>query len=629
MSHELLVLVGPPHREAQERRAVLVGHAARAVPGSASVKRVESVTTVAAVVATTRAGGTVTQVASTAGGTRVSLALGATGLLAAESDVVHGAEGAHATVLLAEAGSVAISADGAGAIPFYWWADGETLIASTHLATLVSLGAPAVADERGVVEYLTFHHPLGTRTILAGAQQLEAGAVLEWDRTAHRVRRRRALFELSQTPPRTDEAVLDDFAQTWEQVIADAFADGGRVGISLSGGMDSRTIAGEAARQGRAGISFTYGDTRSAEVRVAVKVAEALHLPHLSIPVRDADVLAGARETLAHLDGAHSPNEMYDTWFTDVLRTAVDTVVNGHAGDPQWGNAKGIGLTDRDAVRGVLWNRYRAYAAGAARFLEGDLGQKAETLAQESLVASLEGADFSTRGDGAVAWAMEHRQRRWGNMLITALRRTGLRPQTPFLDRRFLALSSTFSPKQRLNGALYLRAQKTLFDATAEIPRSDDGNAPRGLSHLYWSSDTPRIRQLAGLAARHPVSGSRRGANHGLDLVLGRAGRYAGGADLAARRALDRAVFPSDAWLRERPVYALRLQALLQEPSAALVSGEAVEQTVRSIASGAPDAPAPVLGRVAALNGWLADYQEREAARRPLMASSVRSRTRA
>lgn len=620
MSHELVLVAGSPADA--ERRDLVLQHAAGAVPGSVSLRRAGTATVEAAVVETAHPGGSVASLSAVRGGTRLTVALAPSGLAAAGSADPRGAEGAHATVLLEQDGGLTVSTDGVALVPVFWWAGSGVLVASTHLATLVSLGAPAVPDEVGAVEYLTFHHPLGTRTLLAGCRMLEAGAVLRWADGRVDVRRRPALFDLSAAPAaRPDDAVLADVADTWTDVVADTVDGGGRVGIGLSGGMDSRTIAGAAAQQGRRVLTFTYGDSRSAETRVAARVAEALELPHLTLPVDDARVLAGARETLAHLDGAHSPNEMYETWFADDLRGVVDTVVNGHGGDPQWGNAKGIGLTDRAAVHAVLWHRYRGHAALAARFLEGSLGRAAEELAEESLADSLAGWDFAERADVAVAWAMENRQRRWGNMLVTALRRTGLRPQTPFLDRRFLALSSTFSPQQRLNGALYLRLQNGLLASTAGIPRSDDGNAPRRLTHLYWSSESSRGSQLARLVARRPLPGLRRGAHHGLDLLAGRLGGLAA----AQRHALDRAVFPSDVWLTTRPVYADRLRVLLQQDGAPLLSQRAMEHAARSVGSGRPAAPAAVLGRVAALGGWLADYAARADAYRALSGAPVPS----
>lgn len=620
MSHELLVLAGRPGAAHSAARAAALRHAAESVPGFVAMRSVETPTALAAVVETEPAGGSVAQVERTTSGTRLTVALTARGVTAAVASSVCGGEGAHASVLLDEDGGLTLSTDGVALIPVYWGTSGEMLAASTHLASLVSLGIPADLDEQGVVEYLTFHHPLGTRTLLRHCRMMPAGGSLRWIDGRRLVRGNRPAFVLSEAGL-SDKDALAAFAECWPQVIGDVFAGQGRVGVSLSGGMDSRAIAGAAAAQGFRPLSFTYGDSQAAEAVTAARVAEALGLAHLALPVDDDHVLAGARGALELLDGAHSPNEMYDLWFADTLRDSLDTVVNGHAGDPMWGNAKGIGLTDPAAVLDTLWRRYRQHAQYAAGFLGGGLGDQAVSLVRDSLVASLNEWDFTSRGDVAVAWAMANRQPRWGNMMVTALRRSGLRPQTPFLDQRFLALAARFSPEQRRHGALYLRVHDALFPRTAGIPRSDDGNAPRRLNHLYWASDSSHLRQLAGLTARHPLSGLRRAADHGSYAAAAQFRRYLGLSSPADSRMARRSVFATDLWLRTRPAYVDRLQELLDTGDHPLISASAVAGAVRSIRRRQPVAPAAVLGRVAAAKGWLTDYESRAATLRRVLAN--------
>ncbi len=609
MSHDLIVLAGPPGAAHSAQRLAAVQHAARAVPGFTAVEYRQTETVAAAVVRTDVAGGSVSDISRDTSGTRLTVALKRSGLTAASSSARSGSEAAHACILLEAGGSVTITTDGVAVVPVYWGVSGDVLAASTHLASLVSLGIPADPDERGVVEYLTFHHPLGDRTMLRHARVLPPGGRLQW--RAGRVVEERAdpAFAPSSNHLSDREAVAE-FAEVWPTVIDAAFSDAGRVAVSLSGGMDSRTIAGGAVAQGWSPLTFTYGDAPTWEVRTATRIAQELGTAHLRLPVIDAQLLSGAGEWGARLDGAHSPNELYDLWFADVLREVSDTVVNGHAGDPLWGDGKAIGLSAPEPILESLWSRYLPQARQAAGFLAGDLGSGATALAREALAESLSRLDCS-RPDAAVRWNMTNRQFRWGNMLVTGLRRTGIRAETPFLDRRFLALASRFSPEQYLHGRLYLQVQRAIFPRTSAVPRSDDGNAPRNLSHVYWSADTSQLRQLAALTARHPVSGLRRGLRYGTQEGAVQIRRRLGISGPADRLEARRSVFPIDLWLRTRPVYAQRLAELLAADDHPLVSGRAVDEAVSSLAAGQPIASASVLGRVAAVRSWLADYRRR------------------
>src|SRR5690606_20797357 len=142
-----------------------------------------------------------------------------------------------------------------GFLPCYWGTVPDGLAISTHLATLVSLGVSADVDERGLVEYLTLHHPLGTRTLLRDAQMLAAGGEVGWRPGTPVTTDCRPIF-LPTDDPLTDDDVVDAFAETWSAVVADAVGGPGVTALGLSGGLDSRAIAETAVRQGIQPVTY-------------------------------------------------------------------------------------------------------------------------------------------------------------------------------------------------------------------------------------------------------------------------------------------------------------------------------------------------------------------------------------
>ncbi|PYF99667.1 asparagine synthase (glutamine-hydrolysing) [Georgenia satyanarayanai] len=527
-----------------------------------------------------------------------------------------GAEAGHVSLLLCADGEVELTTDGVGFLPCYWSAVPGGVAVSTHLATLVSLGASPEPDEQGVVEYLAMHHPLGTRTLLRDAQMLPAGGRLRWAPGAEVSVSAVPLF-VPTTESLTDDAVIASFAELWPEVVADAFGGSGETALGLSGGLDSRAIVEAAVQIGIRPSTYTYGTPPTHEPVVAARVAAALDLDHVAIPVTAEAVLAGGAQALHRLDGAHSASEMYELWFVDTLRSLTGTVVNGLAGGPLWGDDKAVGLTDPRAVLDRQWQRYAADARISAGFLGGDLAQRAPELLRDSLADSLGRWDLGARDDMVLYWKIANRQFRWGNMLTNALRRSGIRAEAPFLDSRFLQLAARLSPQQRRNGNLYLRVHRELFPRTARIPRSDDGNAPAALDHVYWSGETSYVNQLVGLSRRHPVSGVRRAARLGGHLARATLRDVAGVDGPAERSERRRSVFPADVWLRTEPRYGQRLCELLMAGGHRLIDEAAVAAQLSAIGSGGPTAPALLLGRVAAAGVWLSDYESRALTRVP------------
>ena len=351
---------------------------------------------------------------------------------------------------------------------------------------------------------------------------------------------------------------------------------------------------------------------------MASAVADRLGLAHVLIPVLDSRRLYHGEHLAAMLDGAHSPMQMYEAWFTDHLRGSGDVFLNGLAGGPLWGDDKATGLLGRDAVEDKIWNRYAQAARGAEQFVDGEAGaHSVSTSVRQGLHESLYPWDFDSRGDMAVFWKLANRQVRWGNMLVNALRRHGLRIEAPFLDSRVVELCASLTPKQRHNGRLYLRVHREVLAATADIPRSDDGNSPRGLDHVYWSGDTSLGRQLLGLASRHPVSAVRRGAWRLTDTAGPRVLRRAHLHGAAALRADRASVFPADTWLRHSGVYRDRLVSMLEQASSAggPLKSEALSEAAAALRTGRVTAPAALLGNVATAGLWLNDYSSRERSR--------------
>ncbi|HSN43410.1 MAG TPA: asparagine synthase C-terminal domain-containing protein [Propionibacteriaceae bacterium] len=611
MSHEILLIAGRSEALPRARRLAMLDHAARAVPGFASWSVVESPAASAALVVTSPVGGSFAQLTRTAGGGRITVATTRRGLALREGEsALHGAEAGHVRVFLGPDDSVVVDTDGVGFLPAFWGVDDHTLFVSTHLASLVSLGLPGDVDDRGLIEYLTMLHPMQERTLLQAASLLSAGSSLKWrDVTADITRR--PLFVPS-ADSLSDDDVVAAFAEIWPDVIGDAVGGPDRMTLGLSGGLDSRAIAEMAVGLGHRPVTYTYGAADTREAAVAARVAGVLGLPHLNVPISDDRLLANSHATLPLLDGAHSASEMYELWFADLLRSSTDVVVNGLAGGPLWGDDKAVGLTDPAAVLDRQWKRYASEVLTITPFLSADLREGAEDVIRRSLAESLGAWDLAARPDMVIFWKIANRQLRWGNMLTTALRRAGLRTEAPFLDSRFLTLAARLTPDQRRNGRLYLRVHREVFPSTAGLGRSDDGNAPRWLDHVYWSGESSFVHQLGVLASHHPISGIRRGWRLGTQVAFSRLRSQFSVSGPADHEDARRAVFPSDVWLRTRRPYAERLIDLLEAgQGCSLISTDAVSQAVDGIRSGNPTVPALTLGKVAAAQIWLGDYKRR------------------
>jgi len=621
MSHEILLLAGLPRAEDRAHRRILIAHAAHLVPSRSSHQILETECAAVALVQTEPTGGSSATLQRAGGVVRAALAVTEAGLqtaLSTQSPHEHGAEAGHVLVQ-ADADQVSIVTDGLGFVPAYWGQSDGSLVLSTHLASLVSLGLAAEPDEQGVAEYLVHMHPWGHRTLLRGAELLSPGGALRWQVDQPARLTAQPLYTPG-APAMTDDEAVAEFAELWPQVLQQMRERGGtsRTAVALSGGLDSRAIAAGCVGIGWHPMTYTYGSLRNDETRTAVRIAERLQLPQAVIPVDNEHLLRDLPRILDAMDGAHTPGEMYESWFDERLRSFSDVIVNGMIAGPMWGDDRTMGMTDRGTVARQLQSRFAGAVSAATPFVRVESIPDLAFVIRSGIEEALEGWSFDERADMVMFWKQANKMLRWGSMLTNSLRRGGLRLEAPFLNRRFVSFSARLSPAQRMNGNLYLRVHREVFAATADIGRSDDGNSPQTLNHVYWSGERTIGAQMLGLTRQHPIAGLRRGSRRLALVGADQARRRAPVSVLADRLEERRNVFPADLWVRRRPVYAARLADLLQSAVGAgsVLDDDAMLRAADQLRAGTAGAPALALARVGAAGNWLNDYRRRERSRR-------------
>lgn len=156
---------------------------------------------------------------------------------------------AGAAVLDMASGALHVVAPPIGFQQVYWrYHAGVLSIASSPTETLDTPGEGAALSLDALYRYIYFHMIPGPGTVLAGVSKLCGGHRLSWSGTQPTVSR-------YWKPNFARESDLDEAAaatelrQLLQQAVAQALANRGPAGAFLSGGLDSSTVAGFAARE--------------------------------------------------------------------------------------------------------------------------------------------------------------------------------------------------------------------------------------------------------------------------------------------------------------------------------------------------------------------------------------------
>lgn len=172
--------------------------------------------------------------------------------------------------------------------------------------------------------------------------------------------------------PSADRFISRESAETMiglllGDAVANCLAGARRVGVPLSGGLDSSLITALASRQGTDLLTFAIGTEVSAEFEFAELVSRHVGTRHEAFVISEEDILEGMMQAIRY-------NEIFDGLSAEVqsplfalynrTRGAVDTLITGYGADLLFG---GVVMPQQPcrSVNEELWRQvYRTHWTG-------------------------------------------------------------------------------------------------------------------------------------------------------------------------------------------------------------------------------------------------------------------------
>jgi asparagine synthase (glutamine-hydrolysing) len=156
-----------------------------------------------------------------------------------------------------------------------------TYFASEAKALLRVLPTPQSFDDEGVAQFLTLA-ALGGGTLFRGIRTLEGGSVWTFEGGSCRKRRYFTPAEWERQPVLSVEDFQSEFNGTFEKALPRYLRGDSRIGISLTGGLDSRMIMACLPALKTPPICYTFSGLQghTLDARLAAQVASDCGLEH-------------------------------------------------------------------------------------------------------------------------------------------------------------------------------------------------------------------------------------------------------------------------------------------------------------------------------------------------------------
>jgi asparagine synthase (glutamine-hydrolysing) len=232
--------------------------------------------------------------------------------------------------------------DRMGVKPLYYATVGDTLSFASEEKALFAGGVEPRFDEETWAEILCFRYVAGERTPFKGVKRLLPGHFLLWRDGEIQTRRWWRLDERVKAGQESAPANPDGWFRTmFDEAIGARRISDVPIGVLLSGGLDSSSVAASLANQAGKGVaSFTvrFKDPDYDEGPLAAQVADKWGLEHHELCV-DEEHLLGLLSRASWLNDeplAHG-NDLHLLAISDYARPRVTVLLSGEGADETLG----------------------------------------------------------------------------------------------------------------------------------------------------------------------------------------------------------------------------------------------------------------------------------------------------
>ena len=220
----------------------------------------------------------------------------------------------------------------------YWHGTGDAFyFASEAKALLTILPQVRAFDEKGAAQFLSFGCTLDSRTLFRGVELLPGGSIWSFERGACRKRKYFSPGTWESQPSLSTEAFQSQFQETFARVLPRYFESPAKIGVSLTGGLDTRMIM--ACRPDIAGnvVCYTFsGETgQTFDDRLAVQVARVCDLEHRLLRIGSnffSDFASHVDRTVYVTDGCFGATGAHEIYFNKQARQLAPIRLTGNYG---------------------------------------------------------------------------------------------------------------------------------------------------------------------------------------------------------------------------------------------------------------------------------------------------------
>ncbi|UCC38797.1 MAG: hypothetical protein JSV96_13380 [Candidatus Aminicenantes bacterium] len=373
--------------------------------------------------------------------------------------------------------------------PIYYRLRNGGLAFASEIKALVPKGELPELDKVGLAEHFLYNSAIGKRTIYKGIKVLPPAAIMKYDGQSLNISEYWSI-NYSQDTRTDDKELAIELIDTLKLAMQDRLKHSKRPVVTLSGGLDSRTLvaAGGEAKFGCA----TFGLPGCREISIAQKVARRAGKEHLIIEYIPENLIKHSQEPIIATDGQNTLLVSYLPLVFDRMRSDYEVFFNALAGDLLLGGSyltHEVLSADSDKTlftavedKTMLFDRELLTLIFEDSFLSPkDIEDARAEMKQALLDLKKEGLSYPNQAD---KFFLKQYVRRV-TIMGSVVGRIYLEEEIPTYDLRFLEVVTRIPPNMRAKHRIYRKFLIHLSPKLASVPYQRT-MLPANASPFFW-----------------------------------------------------------------------------------------------------------------------------------------------
>jgi asparagine synthase (glutamine-hydrolysing) len=323
---------------------------------------------------------------------------------------------------------VIVANDRYGYFPFFYAITPERLVFASEAKTaLKGSGTTPKIYENAIPEFLAFSFLLKDKTFFEGVKKLPPASLMLYNRKTDELRSWRYWHYSSKKydPSVPLEVYLTEFNNLMKQSMERRIKDCEKVGIFLSGGLDSRVLAAFAGETKTPVVTYTFGVKGCEEEEIASEVSQILGLEHHFFEIPSNFISENAWKIVYAGDGLIRIRDSHFVSLLQQVQEQVSTVLLGTFGGDLTCRPEGrlseklLRSRTREQVINFILNYYTRIVSNVIPFSEHEkvfteaFFERTRGKAEEEFFRTFDEIGFNSPSDIGDYWEYQNREPRY------------------------------------------------------------------------------------------------------------------------------------------------------------------------------------------------------------------------